>query len=409
MTWLCRDCFTTAVGPGSRRCPACASPRVVAHDELAALSIAHLDCDAFYASVEKRDRPELRDRPVHGRRREARRRRRRLLHRPHLRRALGHADVQGAQGLPRRGGHQARLRQVQARQPAPSWRSCERLTPLVQPLSLDEAWIDLSGTEAPERRLSGAGAGHGSGARSSATSASPSRSAWPPTRCLAKIASDLDKPRGFSVIGAAEAKAFLAPRPVTILPGVGPAMAASLQKAGLATVGDLAAADPKALVQRWGDLRPAAARPVPRPDARAVDPDHDRKGISAETTFNEDLTPARRARGPALALLREGGVAGSRAEGMAGRVATLKLQDHRLQAHHPPAHPARADPDRQEPVRGDARVASRRARSGLPANRRGALRHRRGQRRPGGSVRPGGNAGAQGREEPRHAPRPLRP
>src|SRR5262249_30220466 len=110
-----------------------------------------------------------------------------------------------------------------------------------------------------------------------------------PNKFLAKIASDLDKPRGFTVIGA-EAEALLAPKPVSILPGVGPAFARTLASDGFSTVGDLARAEPKELANRYGDYGLRLARLARGQDARAVDPDSERKGMSAETTFNEDLS-----------------------------------------------------------------------------------------------------------------------
>ncbi len=148
---------------------------------------------------------------------------------------------------------------------------------------------------------------------------------------LAKIASDLDKPRGFSVIGAGEAQSFLAPRPVTILPGVGPAFAKSLAKAGLRTVGDLAAAEPRDLADRFGVHGLRLSELARGQDARAVDPDQERKGISAEVTFDEDISDPGRLE-DRLWPLCERVARQARQALVAGRVATLKLKtaDFRL-------------------------------------------------------------------------------
>jgi DNA polymerase-4 len=197
------------------------------------------------------------------------------------------------------------------------------LTPLVQQLSLDEAWIDLAGTE----RLNG-----GSPAiqlarlqaeieRDVGITVSIGLAA---NKFLAKVASDLDKPRGFSVIGA-EAQAFLAPRPVGILPGVGPAMAASLEKAGFRTVGDLARADVKQLAERFGSHGLRLSALAHGRDARAVNPSEERKGISAETTFLEDLSALADLE-DVLAELCEKVARHARTDGHAGRVVTLKLR-----------------------------------------------------------------------------------
>ena len=206
----------------------------------------------------------------------------------------------------------------------------QALTPLVQPLSLDEAWMDLSGTE----RLLG-----GSPAltlarlqarieRETGLTVSIGLSA---NKFLAKIASDLDKPRGFAVIGGAEAKDFLAPKPVGILPGVGAAMVRSLEKAGLRTVGDLARADPRDLVGRFGDYGLRLHQLAHGRDARAVDPEQIRKSIGAETTFFDDLTSLD-ALEDKLWPLCEKVARKARADGVVGQVATLKLKtaDFRL-------------------------------------------------------------------------------
>jgi DNA polymerase-4 len=286
MKVLCRDCdWTGEEAPA--RCPSCRSPRLLRHAELATLSIAHLDCDAFYASVEKRDRPELRDVPVivgGGKR----------------------GVVSTCCYIARQYGVRSAMPMFKALKACPQavvikpdfskYKACSahifgelaRLTPLVQTLSLDEAWLDLSGTE----RLNG-----GPPAlqlarlqrRIEQETGLTVSIGLAPNKFLAKIASDLDKPRGFSVIGAAEAQAFLAPRPVATLPGVGPAFAKTLEGHGFSKVGDLARAEPKDLVRRFGEWGLTLSRLSHGQDARAVDPDSERKGMSAETTFNDDL------------------------------------------------------------------------------------------------------------------------
>jgi DNA polymerase-4 len=204
------------------------------------------------------------------------------------------------------------------------------LTPLIQPLSLDEAWIDLAGCE----RLHGAPAAvvlarlQAEIEQQIGITVSVGLAA---NKFLAKIASDLDKPRGFSVIGAGDAKAFLAPRPVTILPGVGPAFARAMAEAGFRTVGDLARAEPRDLAVRWNAYGLRLSQLAQGLDNRKVDPAQDRKTISAETTFFDDLTGIE-ALEDQLSPLCERVARSARAAGVAGRVATLKLKtkDFRL-------------------------------------------------------------------------------
>ncbi len=322
MSTLCRDCYRLDDAP-TDRCPACGSPRTVVHPELTSLSIAHLDCDAFYASVEKRDRPELADRPVivgGGRR----------------------GVVTTACYIARRFGVKSAMPMFKARAACPqavvlspdftkyraeSRRILEKLralTPLVQPLALDEAWLDLSGTErlhgaAPAEILARLQAEIG---RDIGLSVSIGLAA---NKFLAKIASDLDKPRGFAVIGAAEAEPFLAPRPVSILPGVGPVLAAALEAAGLATVGDLARADLKSLADRFGAHGPRLAGLATGRDDRAVDADQARKSIGAGTTFNDNLADPAELE-DRLWPLCERIARHARAEAKAARVVTLKLR-----------------------------------------------------------------------------------
>ena len=198
------------------------------------------------------------------------------------------------------------------------------LTPLVQPLSLDEAWMDLSGTE----RLHGAPPAVTLARlqlRIEAATGLTVSIGLAPNKFLAKIASDLDKPRGFSVIGTAEARSFLAPRPVGLLPGVGPAMVKSLETAGLRAIGDIARAEQKDLARRFGAHGLRLYDLAHGRDTRPVDPDQTRKGISAETTFNSDLADYD-ALEDRLAPLCERVARQARAGGVSGRVVTLKLK-----------------------------------------------------------------------------------
>lgn len=323
MTALCRDCLWMGQDPPSRRCPACASPRLVVHEHLADLSIAHMDCDAFYASVEKRDRPELRDVPV-------------IV-------GGGHRGVvTTCCYIARMSGVRSAMPMFKALKLCPKatvifpdfakyktasaaiFAKVRALTPLVQPLSLDEAWIDLSGTETlnggcPAKVLARL---QNQIETEIGLTVSIGLSA---NKFLAKIASDLDKPRGFAVIGQQEAQAFLAPKPVSILPGVGPALAQSLEKAGHRTVGDLAQADAKDLTRRFGTYGLRLWQLAQGQDSRPVNPDQVRKSVSAETTFStdlcrlEDLTDA-------LWPLCEKVARQLRSAAITGRVATVKLK-----------------------------------------------------------------------------------
>jgi DNA polymerase-4 len=321
MKSICRDCLWTA-DRKVERCDACGSRRVIAHDELDSLTIAHLDCDAFYASVEKRDRPELRDLPV----------------------IIGG----GKRGVVSTACYIARLYGVGSAMPMfKALKACpdavvikpdfskyvpeserifgfvRELTPLVQTLSLDEAWIDLKGTE----RLNG-----GPPAlqlvrlqkRIEDETGLNVSIGLAPNRFLAKVASELDKPRGFSVLGA-DAAALLAPKSVRILPGVGPVFGKTLQSEGFATVGDLAAADLRDLARRYGETGLRLYDLAHGRDARAVKPEHDRKGMSAETTFNEDLITAQDLE-TELWPLCEKLASKARADGVASRVIVLKLR-----------------------------------------------------------------------------------
>ncbi|MBP7240655.1 DNA polymerase IV [Amaricoccus sp.] len=324
---ICRDCQTAFAGGG--RCPSCRSPRVLAHTELATLAIAHVDADAFYASVEKADDPALRDRAVivgGGRR----------------------GVVSTACYIARLSGVRSAMPMFEARRRCPEAvvvpprmrryvevsrairAMMEALTPLVEPLSLDEAFLDLAGTERLHRappavllvRLQ---------ARIETELGVSVSIGLSHNKFLAKLASEAEKPRGFSVIGRAETLASLAPRPVAAIWGVGPAAAAALEAEGIRTFADLRRRDRKALVTRFGVLGDRLWRLARGEDDRRVSPDRPPKSVSNETTFEEDVSDLA-ALIPVLWRLAEEVSARLKAAGIAGSVVTLKLRraDHRL-------------------------------------------------------------------------------
>ncbi|MCU0826368.1 MAG: DNA polymerase IV [Tabrizicola sp.] len=322
MSSLCRDCLTLT-DSAAPRCPSCRSPRMVAHGELTGLSIAHMDCDAFYASVEKRDNPSLRDQPV----------------------IVGG----GQRGVVSTCCYIARIKGVRSAMPMfQALKLCpeavvvkprfsayteasrairammEELTPAIEPLSLDEAFLDLTGTArlhgAPpavllarltkrmedELGLTGSiGLSH--------------------NKFLAKIASDLDKPRGFSVIGKAETESFLRPKPVRIIWGVGTATQTALEGAGIRTIADLLRWDRADLVARFGSMGDRLWHLARGHDTRRVNRDEKLKSISKETTFFEDTSDPDLLDGH-IWRLSEQVADRAKAKRLSGRTVTLKLK-----------------------------------------------------------------------------------
>jgi len=321
MARLCRDCLSTADHIG--RCLECGSPRILRHRELFDLSIAHMDCDAFYASVEKRENPSLADKPV----------------------IIGG----GRRGVVSTACYIARIRGVKSAMPMfQALKLCpdavivkprmalyaevskeirkmmDDLTPSVEPLSLDEAFIDLSGTQklhgAPpavmlvklinrmqrELGLTGSiGLSH--------------------NKFLAKIASDLDKPRGFSVIGVQDTEKFLKDKPVRLIWGVGKAMQQSLEGSGIRTFSDLLRWERKDLNAKFGQMGDRLWHLARGQDARPVDSRAAMKSISNETTFFEDTSDLDLLHGH-LWRMCEKVSSRAKAKGIAGRVLTLKLK-----------------------------------------------------------------------------------
>ena len=319
---LCRDCGNQPP-PDAETCPACGSARIVRHKKLHGLTIAHLDCDAFYATIEKRDRPELRDVPVvvGGHHRGV------VAACCYIARAQGvHSAMPMFKALkacpdatvikPDMKKYAAVGREVRA--------MMRDLTPLVEPLSIDEAFMDLAGTEALHR---------GSPATTLAALARRVEEELSITvsiglsynKFLAKIASDRDKPRGFAVIGRAEAKTFLSDKPVSLLWGVGKAMRQRLGKDGITRIGELVRIDEAELVARYGKIGRRLSLCARGEDDRRVDPDGKAKSLSSETTLDKDTADPTRLR-PILWHLTETVARRMKKSGIAGKGVTLKLK-----------------------------------------------------------------------------------
>ncbi len=318
---LCRDCVT--LFEAGSRCPACFSPRLVSHPEHSQLAIAHVDCDAFYAAIEKRDNPALRDKPVivGGGKRGV------VATCCYIARIFG---VRSAMPMfkalklcpdavvvkPSMEKYAAAARDVRAKMQA--------LTPLVEPLSIDEAFLDLNGTGRLHGMPPSAALAKFAGEVESDIGISVSIG-LSHNKFLAKIASDLDKPRGYSVIGKAETLAFLAPRPVSLIWGVGKAAADRLEKLGIRLIADLQARQQDELLRLLGPEGGRLFRLARGIDTRPVDPEGETKSISAETTFNEDIsdfqTLAR-----ILWKLSEKVSARAKRQGFSSATVTLKLK-----------------------------------------------------------------------------------
>jgi DNA polymerase IV len=286
---FCRDCLTNT---GDRaRCPACFSPRIVRHAELDRLTIAHVDCDAFYATIEKRDDPALADKPliVGGGKRGV------VTTACYIARTFG---VRSAMPMfeARKLCPQANIVRPNMEKYAGVSRQVRKLmlelTPQVEPISIDEAFMDLAGTE----RLHGMSA-----AKVLARFAAQVENKIGITvsiglasnKFLAKIASDLDKPRGFAVIGQGEAMSFLADKSVSLIYGVGKVAAQRLAKDGIRLVADLQRADERDLMRRYGAEGQRLARLCRGIDTRTVNPERERKSVSAENTFERDIASFR--------------------------------------------------------------------------------------------------------------------
>ncbi|RUM99440.1 DNA polymerase IV [Pseudaminobacter arsenicus] len=329
---FCRDCLALQ-RDSQPRCTQCGSPRLARHAELYRLHLAHIDCDAFYAAVEKRDNPELRDKPV----------------------IIGG----GKRGVVSTACYIARIKGVRSAMPMfKALEACpeatvikpdmekyvrvgreirammQALTPLVEPISIDEAFLDLGGTERLHGKPPALVLANFAAAveREIGITVSVGLSYC---KFLAKVASDFRKPRGFSVIGEAEAVGFLAEQPVTLIWGVGKAFAATLANDGIRMIGQLQRMERDELMRRYGTMGNRLYRLSRGQDDRSVHSDHDAKSVSAETTFDTDLaSPADLV--PVLRALAEKVSARLKKSGIAGRTVVLKLktQDFKIRTRN---------------------------------------------------------------------------
>ncbi len=285
---LCRDCLRKDPQP-SARCAHCGSPRTISLEDAAGLNIAHVDCDAFYAAIEKRDDPSLKDKPL-------------IVGGPgprgvvatccYIARTFG---VRSAMPMARaralcpnavvlppdmakyaRVGREIRMRMME-------------LTPLVEPLSIDEAFLDLSGCEGSN------GAGPAEtlvrfAAQVEAEIGVTVSVGLSYCKFLAKLASDLMKPRGFAFLSREEAKAWLAPQSVALLWGVGRVGRERLERAGFRVIGDLQRIEEREALSRLGEDGLRLWRLARGRDDRAVHAERETKSISSETTFDRDIS-----------------------------------------------------------------------------------------------------------------------
>ncbi len=286
---LCRDCLDEFEHESPlARCPGCASSRVIHHPELHDLWMAHMDCDAFFASIEKRDDPSLADKPV----------------------IIGGGKrgvVATCCYIARMSGVHSAMPMFTARKKCPEAviiaprmqkyseaskkiRSLmNELTPLVEPLSIDEAFLDLAGTGRLHK---------GSAARTLAglarkierevgVSVSIGLSY---NKFLAKIASDRDKPRGMALIGRKEAMEFLADKPISIIHGVGKVFTRKLEDDGFHTIRQLQGQDKNSLIRRYGEMGARLFHLCRGEDNRTITTVQKVKSISNETTFEKDIS-----------------------------------------------------------------------------------------------------------------------
>jgi DNA polymerase IV len=271
----------------ARRCGECGSPRLVRHPTLPALTLAHIDCDAFYATVEKRDNPEIADTPVviGGGKRGV------VSAACYIARTFGVRSAMPMFKALALCPHATVIRPDMAkyvRVGREVRHAMQALTPLVEPLSIDEAFLDLAGTQRvhgmiPAKVLASFAR---EVERNIGITVSVGLSC---NKFLAKIASDLDKPRGFAALDQEEARLMLAEKPVGFIYGVGPATQEKLMQRGFRTIADLQRADEIELMRLFSTEGRRLWRLARGIDDRRVEADRGAKTISNETTFESDI------------------------------------------------------------------------------------------------------------------------
>ncbi|MBL4740416.1 MAG: DNA polymerase IV [Sneathiella sp.] len=332
MTAICRNCLKKVQKEGLiriTRCPFCRSPKILRHPELDSLCLAHMDCDAFYASVEKRDNPQLQDKAV----------------------IVAHDGPRSVVStccyIARMSGVRSAMPLFTAKKLCPDGVIVQprmavyssvskeihtlfaKLTPAVEPLSLDEAFLDLSGTQKLHGRTP---------AQSMAWLASEIKKTIGITvsiglsynKSLAKLASDLDKPDGFAVIGREEAQKFLFGRPVSDIWGVGKALNKKLAGDGITTIGQLQHREETDLVARYGLMGSRLFNFSRGQDSRTVQANQKAKSISAETTFSTDISDLNILLARLWPLCEKVSIR-LKKSGKAGKTITLKLKTGNFQ------------------------------------------------------------------------------
>ena len=322
ITSICRECLST-FDSKVLYCANCESLNLISHKEIEKLDIAHVDCDAFYASIEKRDNPKLKNSAV----------------------IIGG----GKRGVVATACYLARIKGVRSAMPmykalklCPSaiiikpnmskYRDASRkiqnlmnqLTPLTEPISLDEAFLDLSGTKKLHKKIPAVLLAELSKKINQEVGISVSIG-LSYNKFLAKICSDLDKPKGFSLLGRGDSKKFLSSQPVEILWGVGKILKRKLNDDGIKTISQIEELGIKEVINRYGSIGSHIYSLSQGKDLRRVVPQRQIKSISHETTFENDISN-KGALEKKLWSLCEKVSKRSKEKGLGGQTITLKLK-----------------------------------------------------------------------------------